>query len=405
MNARLFYFIADAFPAWRSDVEELFGQELSQRGLNIFWSMRQQERGAYRLVESSSQVVMLPASLGRGSGFAKLANRLLEALGEIGCFVRLMRGPRYDFIQVRDDRYIAAFWALIAARLTGGRFVYWLSFPFPENDAEMAKSSGGLRKIFLSIRTRTAGWWLYKFILPKTDHVFVQSDAMRNNLMALGIPFDKMTPVPMGVPNRLVHWVANHTPVVVPGLIAYIGTMAASRRLEMVLDAFALVHARRPDARLVMVGDGIYPRDLTVLKTYALELGIADCVTFTGFISMDKAWEIAAGAAVGLSPFYPDQVLNVSSPTKLVEFMAVGRPVVANHHPEQSEVLADSRAGLSVDWDAKAFSEAIIWLLEHPAEANEMGKNGSAWVSEHRTYSLIADNVWNVYDNLLQVHS
>lgn len=402
MKVDLFYFIADAFPAWRSDVVELFGHELPRRGMTITWSMRRNERGPFCTTKQHCQQVWLPRTFGRTSGFAKLANRFSEALCEIAWFVKLVVGRRHDIIQVRDDRYLAAFWGLLAARLTGAKFIYWQSFPFPENDAAMAKTARGVRKFFLNMRAIFAGWWVYKFVMPKADHLFVQSQAMRENLQGHGIPANKMTPVPMGVPNRLLLNRVKHKPEATPGLIVYIGTLASARRLEMIIDAFALVHRKRPEVRLIMVGDGDLPGERQALEAYTRTLGIERFVRFTGFVPMDRAWGIAATANIGLSPVYPDQVLNVGSPTKLAEFMALGRPVVANHHPEQTAVLAACGAGLCVEWRVEAFAEAILWLLEHPSEAHEMGERGVDWVTTHRTYSHIADQVWRAYEQLLR---
>jgi glycosyltransferase involved in cell wall biosynthesis len=130
---------------------------------------------------------------------------------------------------------------------------------------------------------------------------------------------------------------------------------------------------------------------------------LADVVQFTGFVPIEKAWSYAASAAVCMSPFYPTPVLNSASPTKLVEYLALGRPVVCNNHPEQSEIIKESGAGLCVNWGAQAFADAMVWMLEHPDEAETMAAKGPAWVAANRTYPIIAENVWRKYQELLQV--
>jgi glycosyltransferase involved in cell wall biosynthesis len=405
VKLRLFYFVADTFPAWRSDVLELFGRELPQRGLEVTWGMRRAGAGFCSRATQEGQTVHLLASLGKRGALAKVGSRLLEALCEPVHFLGLLLGCRADVVQVRDDRYLAAFWAWLAARLTGARFVYWLSFPFPEHDAESAKSARGLRKAFLRTRAALSAWWLYRVVLRRVDHAFVQSESMAADIAAYGIDPRRLTPVPMGVPMRLLDWAASHRPEVRPGLVVYIGTLAVSRRLATVIEAFAIVCHDHPDARLLMVGDGDRPNERESLERCARDLGIADRVRFTGFLPMDQAWELAAGAAVGLSPFFPDRVQRVASPTKLVEYMAMGRPVVCNDHPEQSAIIRESGAGLSVPWGAKEFAEAIGRLLDDPRTADEMGGRGPAWVSAHRSYRIIADDVWRQYCRLTRTAS
>lgn len=401
MSFRMFYFIADAYPAWRFDVTELFGHELQRMGVEVTWSMRRIDAGPCKVAEQKGQRVYLPAALGRASLPARLGNRLLEAAHEVVLFLKLLFGPRYDIIQVRDDRYLAGFWAWLAARLRGSKLIYWLSFPFPENDAEKALHSAGLRRQFLSARSAIAGWWLYGFLLRRADHVFVQSDEMLRSLAARGIAPGSMTPVPMAIPERLLLNAEKFQEDVVPGRVIYIGTLAAVRRLETLIDAFALVLQRCPQAELLMVGEGDVPAERQALERRAAVLGIAASVRFTGFVTVDEAWKLLVSAEIGVSPIYVDRVLRVGSPTKLLEYLALSKPAVCNDHPEQSVVIRDSGAGRCVEWSAEAFASAIVELIENPAEAIALGKKGPEWVSQHRTYPIIAGQVFQRYQRIM----
>lgn len=401
MTIRLFYFVADTYPAWRFDVNELFGKELPKKGVHVTWSMRRSDAGSCTKVAQDGQTVYLPLSLGRRSSASRIANRFLEAFCEVYWFLRLVLGPRYDIIQVRDDRYLAGFWGWLAARLTGARFVYWLSFPFPENDAEKGRRARGLKRLFLESRARITGWWLYRVLLCLADHVFVQSEEMQRDVAAYGVPWDRMTPVPMAIPVRLLDMATAHTAVSEPGTIAYVGTLAAVRRLDVIVDAFAIVRAACPQARLIVIGDGDMPAERAALEAQVCRLGLAGQVRFTGFLPVDEVWKILGTAAIGLSPIFVDRVLKVGSPTKLVEYLAMRKPVVCNDHPEQSAIIRDSNAGLSVAWGAEQFAAAMIWMLRHPEEAQAMGERGPAWVSENRTYPIIAASVFARYRQLL----
>lgn len=394
---RLFYFIADAYPAWRADLAELFCVQLRNRGVDTTWAMRRNEPGWLESTDMLGQDAILPISLGKRGALAKALNRILEPLSELLIFLRLALGKRFDVIQVRDDRYSAAFFALLAARLRGARFTYWLSFPFPEHDLAMADESAGMRGLFLRLRGKLARGWLYRFVLPAADHVFVQSAKMRQNLAALGIPEEKMTPVPMGVPPRLLEMAAQLANEVVPGRIIYLGTLAASRRLGTLVEALALVRRRHPQATLLMVGDGDFPHERIELEQLAARLGVAEAVRFTGFLPMEEAWRLVMTSAVCVSPIPQSSTLDVGSPTKLIEYLALEKPTVASRHPEQTVVLEDSRAGVLVEWDAQSFADGIAWVLEHPEQARAMAQRGPAWVREKRTYDRIAADVLGRY--------
>lgn len=393
----VFYFVADSIPTWRVDLVELFSVQLARKGITTSWSVRRGDAGTMRVVDMHGQSATLPFSLGEGNALAKVLNRFLEPVSEMLIFLRLVFGSRYDFIQVRDDRYSAAMFALLAARLRGIRFTYWLSFPFPEHDLDMAAQSHGTRRWYLRLRGTLAGWWLYDFVLRQVDHAFVQSARMRDNLVARGIPAERMTPVPMGVPPRLLDWAARDSTVIEPGRIVYLGTLSESRRLACILEAFALVRCRYPHARLWMVGEGDFPHERAGLEALASHLSCSDAVTFTGFVPMEEAWRLARTAEVCLSPFVPTGVQKVASPTKLVEYMAMGRAVVANTHPEQTAVLTQCEVGTLVEWGAKEFADGICGLLAAPDKSARCAARGPAWVATNRSYDRIAADVYKRY--------
>jgi glycosyltransferase involved in cell wall biosynthesis len=243
---------------------------------------------------------------------------------------------------------------------------------------------------------------LYRLVMPLSNRVFVQSEQMKRDIAAYGVPESKMTPVPMGVPDKIFTSAQAHQTQIRLGQIVYIGTLAAVRRMHVLIEAFAVVHANFPDARLVIVGDGDASRERASLEQLTQQLGLDQVIRFTGFLPIEQAWEIAAAAQCCVSPIYPTPVLNAGSPTKLVEYMALGRPVICNDHPEQSEIIKECGAGLCVGWGAKEFAEAMIWMLKHPEEAEAMGAKGPAWVAAHRTYPILAEVVWRKYQEILQ---
>lgn len=81
--------------------------------------------------------------------------------------------------------------------------------------------------------------------------------------------------------------------------------------------------------------------------------------------------------------------------------MAIGIPVVANDHPEQHKIIEESKAGYCVPYDETAFANAIINLLKDGDKLKEMGRKGTVYVKNHRSYKIIADNLENKYYSLL----
>ncbi len=398
---KIIYAVPEYFPPWRLDVGYLFGNQLPGLGVAVTWSMWRDKPGRCEACDWQGQRVLLPRSAGRASRSARIVSRLTHTVCEVPLFLRMLFGKRYDVVQARDLRYFAALLGWLAARIRGAKFIYWLSYPFPEHYLEWSRKSHGLSRVVRWLQGTVSFWFVYKWLMHRADHVFVQSEQMMRDVADYGVPVDRMSPVPMGVPPALLDWQASNPTEVVAGRVVYVGTMARVRRLETLIEAFAHVVAQCPDATLVMVGDGDLPAERAFLEQEAARLGIADSVTFTGFVPMEEAWRYAASAQVCVSPFYPTFVLRSTSPTKLNEYFALGRPVVANDHPEQSAAIGASGAGLCVPWGAAEFAEAILQLLNNLQMAEAMAAKGPDWVKDNRTYDRIAERVMERYQSLL----
>jgi glycosyltransferase involved in cell wall biosynthesis len=234
--------------------------------------------------------------------------------------------------------------------------------------------------------------------------VFVQSEQMRQDVAAQGIPLQKLTAIPMGVSAAMcaandLSRTRRHLPLAAPCVI-YLGALNQVRRLDFLIRAFALVRENIPTALLYIVGRGDHPADEALLREEAARLDLGSAVVFVGQLPQSEALQYAQEADVCVSPLYPTPILRVASPTKLVEYMALGKAVVANDHPEQKRIIDASGAGLCVPYDERAFADAVVHLLKDPDRARAMGRLGRQFVLEHRSYGVIADQVeqqmWNV---------
>ena len=90
----------------------------------------------------------------------------------------------------------------------------------------------------------------------------------------------------------------------------------------------------------------------------------------------------------------------MSSPTKLVEYLALGIPSVASDIPDQRAVIEQSRAGLCVPMESAAFAAAVLTLLRDPTLAAACAQRGPAWVQGQRCYEVLGREVARTYEQL-----
>jgi glycosyltransferase involved in cell wall biosynthesis len=395
---RLLAVSSDNYPPQRVDVAVLFGEELGGRGHRIDWIL--QSEGAcdrpYTIPWHGGTVWVGATDLGTSLP-SRVRKHVRGILHDLRVFERARSG-NYDLLLVKD-KFVSGITALLAARLFRLTFLYWLSYPFPESYLLRARD-GTARYPFLY---RIRGWVfhavLYRILLPAAAHVFVQSEQMRRDIAAKGIPEAKITAVPMGIQVASLAVAGSPLRRLIPmseRSFLYLGTLTRVRRLTFIVRVLALVARQMPDARLYVVGSGDDPRDEQELIDEATRLGVAGSLKLIGQVPHAEALRYVSEADVCISPFFPTPILNSTSPTKLVEYMAMGKAVVANDHPEQRLVIAESGAGYCVTWDESEFAQAVVTLLRAPELARAMGERGRRYVLEHRTYGRIADRVERV---------
>ena len=314
-----------------------------------------------------------------------------------------MAGRKYDFIQVKD-KFVSALVGILAATIYKSKFIFWLSYPFPESNIYKAVSGAARYPFLYFIRGHFIKYLLYNIILPKADHIFVQSAQMKKDLASKRVPINKMTVVPMGIsPDYIVCRSREiDLPVHLPirageKMILYIGSLTKVRKLDFLIRVLAKVIPEFSCVKLCFAGRGEDPSDEQMLKNEALRIDMDRHVVFTGFLSGMEVRRHILNADICVSPFYPTFVLNSTSPTKIIEYMAMGKAVVANDHPEQRRILSESGGGICVPYDEETFALAILDLLNNPEKAERMGANGRDYVLKNRNYKIIADLVEKEY--------
>jgi len=184
-------------------------------------------------------------------------------------------------------------------------------------------------------------------------------------------------------------------------VILYVGSIAKPRRLSLLIEAFSILTAKINNIKLLMVGDG---NDRKNLEELVDSLGIKGDVIFTGQVRRAEIPSFVAVADIGVSPIPPTSYYKLSSPIKMLEYMAGGKPVVANEEIfDQKEVLEQSGGGILVPFNPEAFANAMIELLNNPERAAGMGRRGSEWVAKNRSYEILARQVEKKYFDLLHM--
>lgn len=399
MSIRILYLTREAHPSFRPDIANLFGSSLPKHG--IFADI---------LASGSTSRTAPWAEAGTAFTISN-KGRLARIFGRFQLGLKLFTLPRqfnYDAIQVRD-RVLGALVGLLAARFYRVPFFYWMSLPFPEawldlSGGQAANSSGHIQRLSWFLRGKVASFLLYKIVFPRCDHLFVQSNAMREMLVGHGIRAELMTPVPMGVA------IPSDLDAIVPidderlagrKIIIYLGALERLRHPEIMVHAMSEVIHEYPEALLLLVGDSQNSGEREWLQNEINVRSLENHVLITGWVSPTEAWRYLRTARIGLSPFPRSRVLEVASPTKVCEYLAYGVPVIANDQPDQKDLIDATGGGLCVPLTASGFAGGILNLLRDPQRAAAMAINGRIKIASLRSYDVLAGQLANRYKSLL----
>jgi glycosyltransferase involved in cell wall biosynthesis len=179
---------------------------------------------------------------------------------------------------------------------------------------------------------------------------------------------------------------ASHVPVAI-----YVGALTRVRGALEMVRAMALLPPSCP-ARLWLGGRFSEPG----LEAACRKEPGWSRVDFLGWLERGQLAERLGRARFGMVVLHPTPQHHTSYATKLFEYMSAGLPLVVSDLPINREIVDATRCGLVVDpLNPAAIARAIVWLLEHPAEAEAMGRRGRAAVEQrynwqHEALALLA---------------
>jgi glycosyltransferase involved in cell wall biosynthesis len=178
--------------------------------------------------------------------------------------------------------------------------------------------------------------------------------------------------------------------------IVSVGRLYARKGLFTLIDSMPSVVKRYPNAKFIISGKG-QSDEMNKLIAHAEKLGVKNNIIFTGYYPDKKLPRLYQAADVfAFSTFYEHH------PFAVLEALATGLPVVTTTVGGIPETIESGKNGLLVKpFNARAFGEKILYLLEHPVAATEMGAQARKTIVENYDWSIVVKDAMKVYDEAL----
>jgi glycosyltransferase involved in cell wall biosynthesis len=227
--------------------------------------------------------------------------------------------------------------------------------------------------------------------LRRADLIVVVSNALQIELVARGVPAERVLVNPNGVDPVCYHpgingeLVRRRLGLTGKLVIGFIGTFGPWHGADVLAQAVRRVTARLPEARFLFIGDG---SAMPTVREIIARDGMEDRVSFAGLVPQDEAPAYLAACDILASPHVPnpDGSRFFGSPTKLFEYMAMGKSIVASDLEQIGEILSHGKtAWLVTPGDPDELAEGILALGRDPDLRRKLG--GAARTEAEANYT------------------
>ena len=184
-----------------------------------------------------------------------------------------------------------------------------------------------------------------------------------------------------------------------PYLIGYVGTMAMQDGLDILLDvALYIKNKGRRDVHFTCVGGG---PALAGLREMLKTKDLADMVNFTGRVPDKDLLEILSTADICVNPDKPCEMNDISTMIKIMEYMALGKPIVQFDLKEGRFSAQDASLYADPNNPIADFAEKLLWLIENPGSRQIMGERGLRRVNQELAWKYSVPNLLAAYKKAL----
>jgi glycosyltransferase involved in cell wall biosynthesis len=182
-------------------------------------------------------------------------------------------------------------------------------------------------------------------------------------------------------------------------LVGYVGNMSIQEGLNILLDvALHIKTLGRTDIHFTCVGGG---PGLAGLRQMTRDKDLDDMVEFTGRVPDKQLLDILSTADVCVNPDKPCEMNNISTMIKIMEYMALGKPIVQFDLKEGRFSAQDASLYASNEDQVADFAAKLLWLLETPGERKRMGAFGHKRVEEQLAWDYSVEHLLAAYSRAL----
>jgi glycosyltransferase involved in cell wall biosynthesis len=306
---------------------------------------------------------------------------------------KLFLSEHYDVIHVHNMPDFLVFTCLIP-KLFGAKIILDIHDPMPEvYSSKFPKAKNGLGIRLMRFEEKASAGF--------ADAIVTANLHFRETLIKRGIPASKITVV-NNYPNPNIFDRSAHSTQKEKSeerfILIFPGTIAPRYGLEVAIKALPLLKSKIQNISLLIVGkQDEYSKSLIFL---ANQQGVDSIVEFRAQVPQEEIPGLLVQADVGIYPALPDPHMSIATPTKLLEFAAMGLPILTSRLGIVEEMFDKSAVMFFDPGDANQFAQCVLRLYESPELRKELVNNTDrtfvqkrSWAQEFSAYQGVLDSL------------
>lgn len=243
-----------------------------------------------------------------------------------------------------------------------------------------------------------------RFSLRRATLIVVVAKVLKDRLVEQGFNPNKILTNPNGVELAEFDAVKPLTTYAKKGklLLGFVGTFAHWHGAEVLCKAVRDTYAKEKNIHFVLIGDGAFKAEC---ESIIAKDGLQEVVTFTGTLPHDQTIGILKSCDILVSPHVPnpDGTPFFGSPTKLFEYMAAGKCIVASDLFQVGDIIREHQAGITTKpGDVQDLVKGLLKAIREPALRSKLGKNAREAAKTHYTWRANAQRVIQAIQPLIK---
>ena len=314
----------------------------------------------------------------------------------------------FGFLKRTDEKPDIVYQRYGRNNYAGLMYARYFGVPFvlEYNGSEIWMSRNWMRP--LRYESMTEG--IESCVLTHADLVVGNAEAFRKELLSRGVEKNRILIIPNGVdPDRFSPSISGTEIRKKLGIknqeivVSFVGSFGPWHGAEILAKTIPVVTSQNPNVKYLFVGDG---GRLDAVKEIVSDCGVSDKALFVGFVDRNIVPEYLSASDILVSPQVPnpDGTPFFGSPTKLFEYMAIGKAIVASDLDQIGAILSSGTdALLFTPGDSNDLAEKLLALANDSTLRLQLGCNARTQVIKRYTWDQHVQMILNKVDSLYRI--